>query len=68
MKTHDKSSNVEAEDGEVFIDGPGGVAYAMTPEAAADTSDKLLHGSAKAAGQRVEQDRVAEEKRSRHIA
>lgn len=64
-KTHDIPSNVGAEEGEVIVEGPAGVNYSMTPEAAADTSDKLAHGAAQAAGQRVEAKRVEEEKRSR---
>jgi len=64
-KPHDSSSDVGAEDGEVVVDGPDGVNYSMTPEAAADTSDKLARGAAQAAGQRVEARRVEEERRVR---
>ena len=52
-KVYDEASKVVAEDGIVRVDGPDGVAVAMTPEAAADTSDHLLHGAARAAGQRL---------------
>lgn len=65
-KTHDTASDVCAEHGEVHVNGPGGIAYSMTPEAAADTSDRLLKSSTLAAGQRVEADRIAEEIRGRH--
>ena len=50
---HQKASDVFAEDGEVHIDGPGGTAVSMTPEAAAETSDRLLHAATKAAGQKI---------------
>jgi hypothetical protein len=48
----DQPSRIGAEDGEVTVDGPDGVAVSMTPEAAAETSDRLMDGAAKAAGQR----------------
>jgi len=64
-KTQDTPSDVAAEEGEVIVEGPAGVNYSMTPEAAADTSDNLAHGAALAAGQRIEARRVDEEKRSR---
>ena len=50
-KVHDEPSNVSAEDGVVMVDGPDGVAVAMTPRAASETSDRLLEGSAEAQGQ-----------------
>jgi hypothetical protein len=50
---YDEPSHVEAEQGSVFVDGPDGVAVSMTPEAAAETSDRLLHGAAQAQGQRL---------------
>jgi len=53
-RTYNEASNVTAEDGEVHVDGPDGVAVSLTPEAAAETSDRLLAGAAKGAGQRVE--------------
>lgn len=64
-KTHDEASNVEAENGIVFVDGPDGVAVAMTPTAAADTSDRLLHAANLAEGQRLDQLRLDEDKPSR---
>jgi hypothetical protein len=54
---HDVPSQVDAEGGVVLVDGPGGIVLAFTPEAAADTSDRLLDASARAQGQRIEQDR-----------
>jgi hypothetical protein len=45
-------SKVTAEDGLVFVDGPDGVAFVTTPEAAEETSQRLLDGAAQALGQR----------------
>jgi hypothetical protein len=50
-KAYDTPSNVTAEDGEVLVDGPDGVAFSLTPEAAAETSDRLLEQAAIARGQ-----------------
>ena len=50
---HHEPSEVGAEDGAVFVDGPDGIAYAMTPDAASETSDRLLFGAAKARGQQI---------------
>jgi hypothetical protein len=51
-QVHDRPSEVAAEEGTVVVDGPDGVAVTLTPEAAADTSDRLLEAAAMAAGQR----------------
>ena len=51
-KVHDEASKVAAEGGFILVNGPDGVAVALTPEAAADTSDRLLEGATLAAGQR----------------
>jgi len=48
----DEPSEVSAEQGQVVVDGPDGVAVSLTPEAAAETSDRLLDRAAEAAGQR----------------
>jgi hypothetical protein len=64
-KTHDEASKVAAEEGVVFVDGPDGVAVALTPNAAADTSDRLLHAANQAQGQQIEQRRVADEQKAR---
>lgn len=56
-KTYETPSNVDAEDGHVMVDGPDGVAVSLTPEAAAETSDRLLFGAAKARGQQIAQER-----------
>lgn len=52
--THDTASQVAARDGDVHIDGPDGVAFSLTPDAAAETSHRLLHGAAMAQGQRLD--------------
>jgi hypothetical protein len=52
-KPYDEASHVEAEEGDVHVDGPDGVAISLTPDAAAETSDRLLKGAAQAQGQRL---------------
>lgn len=51
-KVYDKPSEVSAEDGTVMVDGPDGVAVSLTPEAAEETSARLLDGAVEAGGQR----------------
>lgn len=48
-------SDVTAEDGEVMVDGPDGIAISFTPEAAEETSHRLLDGAVTARGQKVEE-------------
>jgi len=60
---HNEPSHVTAESGCVLVTGPGGVVVSFTPEAAADTSGRLLSCAAKAMGQRVEEQRTEAEKR-----
>ena len=60
-KVYDTPSEVTAEEGDVHIDGPDAVAVVLTPEAAIETSDRLLRGGLLAQGQRV-----AEKKRRKH--
>ncbi len=52
---YENASNVTAEEGVVMVDGPDGVAVSLTPEAAAETSDRLLVGAAEARGQQLEE-------------
>lgn len=52
-RPHDTPSDVTAEDGEIMLDGPGGVAVSFTPEAALETSERLFHGGLKGKGQQV---------------
>ena len=56
-KIYDEASAVEAEDGEVLVDGPDGVAVSLTPDAAIETSDRLLDGALTARGQQVARER-----------
>lgn len=52
-KIYDTPSDVTADTGEVQVDGPDGVAVSLTPDAAAETSHRLLEGAAEAQGQQV---------------
>jgi hypothetical protein len=52
QETYSKPSVVTAKDGDVQVDGPDGVDVSLTPEAAAETSERLLNGAMKAEGQR----------------
>jgi len=49
---YDDPSVVAAVDGAVELDGPDAVDVAMTPEAAEETSERLLGEAVKARGQR----------------
>ncbi len=64
-RLYHEPSTVSAEQGEVQLDGPGGIAIAMTPDAAAETSERLLIGAAQAQGQLIEQRRRAEERKEK---
>jgi len=52
-KIYNDASKVSASDGDVSVDGPDGVDVRLTPDAAMETSDRLLAGAVKAQGQRV---------------
>jgi hypothetical protein len=56
-KTWDEPSEVAAEAGEVIVDGPDGVAVSLTPEAAVETSERLLEGGLAARGQQLAQEK-----------
>lgn len=51
--THDIPSEVAAHNGDVLVDGPGGVAVSLTPDAAMPTGERLIEKAAHAHGQRV---------------
>ena len=50
---HDKPSRVTAEDGVVTMEGPDAVDVRMTPEAADETSRRLLFGAMQALGDKI---------------
>jgi hypothetical protein len=52
-----EASEVDAKEGVVSVEGPDAVDIKLTPDAAAETSDRLLVGSMKAQGQKVQEDR-----------
>jgi len=52
----EKPAEVTAEDGEVFVKGPDGIRYSFTPDAAVETSDRLLSGGMEAKGQVLNED------------
>ena len=52
QQVYSKPSMVKAVDGKVAIRGPDHVDVDMTPEAAEETSDRLLHEAMKARGHR----------------
>jgi len=61
-------SKVTARDGVVAVLGPDGVDVAMTPQAAEETSQRLLEGAAQALGQdRVEAMKRDDETRRRRL-
>lgn len=64
-KVHDTPSEVSADEREVLVDGPGGAISSMTPDAAAETSDRMLAGAAEAQGQRTLAEGRAKEERKR---
>lgn len=64
-KVYDTPSEVTADSGEVQMDGPDGVAVALTPDAAAETSDRLLESAVKAQGQKIQARREEEDREAR---
>ena len=55
-KIYHQPSSVSAEEGDVLVRGPDHVDVALTPDAAEETSNRLLEGSMKARGQRLFKD------------
>jgi hypothetical protein len=51
-KIYKDASKVRAVDGKVQVDGPDAVDVDLTPEAAEETSDRLIHEAIRASGQR----------------
>lgn len=56
-EAHDTPAEVTASEGDVNVEGPGGISYAFTPDAAVETSDRLLVKAAEARGQQIEEER-----------
>jgi hypothetical protein len=50
-KVYDEASNITADGGSVAVKGPDDVDVKLTPEAAEETSNRMLEGSMKARGQ-----------------
>ena len=61
-KPHNRPSRVVAEEGEVLVEGPDGIALSLTPEAAEETSHRLLDGAARAIGQKAAERRRARQR------
>jgi len=57
LDAYDTPTNVTQVDGEVVLDGPGGVGLSMTPGAAAESGKRLVKGAAQA--QRARRKRLA---------
>lgn len=53
-QVHDDAGRVTTESGQVMLDGPDGVAVAMTPRAAAETGRRLIAGAEAAERDRTE--------------
>ena len=49
----DEPTKVTVKDGEVILDGPDGVDVKLTPEAATETSDRLLYAAGQAKSQQL---------------
>jgi hypothetical protein len=62
-KTYQDPSDVQAVDGNVQVDGPDAVDVILTPEAAEETSERLIKEAMRAAGQRRLKDLTHQPKR-----
>jgi hypothetical protein len=53
---YDEPSDVDADEGNVRVKGPDAVDVLLTPDAAEESSERLLQGALKARGQRYFRD------------
>ena len=51
MMAHRQASDVVAEDGNIIIEGPDGVAVTMSPDAAEETARRLLRAVSEVRGE-----------------
>jgi hypothetical protein len=51
VRTHSEPSDVNAEAGEVLVEGPDGVAVSLTPDAAEETGRRLIIAASQARAQ-----------------
>ena len=51
LNAHSEPSNVVAEQGEVLVEGPDGVAVTLTPDAAEETGRRLIRAASEARSQ-----------------
>ena len=63
-RVFDEPSEVTAEDGVISVHGPDGVKVLLTPSAADETSDRLLHAAMEGRGQT----RIAKGRRRNDLA
>lgn len=63
-KIYDTPSEVTVKNGNVAVEGPDGVDVLLTPDAALETSDRLLDGATEAHGQRVRETEAEAERSS----
>ena len=63
---HDEPGEAAADKGRVSLDGPDGVSVLMTPDAAAETSDRLLVAAADAQGQIAAEQRKSDRQITGH--
>ena len=48
VRSHSQPSEVTAEQGEVIVEGPDGVAVSLTPEAAEETGRRMIEAASDA--------------------
>ena len=48
LTAHDEPSEVAAEQGDVILEGPDGVAVTLTPDAAEETARRMIKAAAEA--------------------